>query len=86
MATSTATIHTTSTIDHPTLAQQHFTDAYDLENPLTAIHDYARIMLAHTRAQMARSAAGSKTNPIPVLATLNSETSNGSVRSVESRV
>ena len=37
-----ATIHTTANIEQPTSAQEHFTDGYNLDHPIEAIHEYAR--------------------------------------------
>ncbi|MCJ1330777.1 hypothetical protein MMC10_007464 [Thelotrema lepadinum] len=82
-----STVHTTGSIEQPTTAQQHFADGYDLDHPIEAIHNYARIMHRHTKTQMEIAYRSSRrrndNDPTPAVATL---AAGESTDSMDSRV
>lgn len=85
---ASAIIHNTPSIEQRTEAQEHFTDDYNLNDPETAVHDYARIIYMHTKAQMdaANMAARRRNNaPIPTLSGTTTKGSMDSVDSIDSR-
>ncbi|KAI4156381.1 MAG: hypothetical protein LQ340_000317 [Diploschistes diacapsis] len=85
---ASATVHTTSSIEEPTPAQEHFTDNYDLDHPIDAIQDYARLMFRHTKVQMDNASTSSRrraaNDGVPAVANLStSESTDSSIDSVD---
>jgi hypothetical protein len=86
-------VYTTGSFDDRSAhsAQQHFTESFDMDQPITAMSNYARIMHEHTKRQMdtASRQASRRTNGLhdessSAMSSLTTENSVDSARSIAS--
>lgn len=80
-------VYTTSNVERPLAVQDDFAQNFDLENPVAAVNNYARVMREHTQKQMqtatasSRRRSGNEDAPVSSMSHLGKEGSLSSVSS-----
>jgi len=81
---SSAAIYTTSSLERPLPIQEDFAQNYDLDNPVAAVNNYARVMREHTKRQMETAASSSRRrtqnseSPVSTMGALSKDSSTAS--------
>jgi hypothetical protein len=83
---SAPTVYTTDSLDAPLAVQEEFTSHFDMNQPMQAVQDYAKMMHMHTKQQMEDAARQSRRRKSAAgsMATLSNESSVSSVDSAAS--